>query len=93
VYSLVKQREDWKINGRVDPADLQSRQNSNEPLATDEIVERVKQPRHLVIHRLRKLAMEGKIRGKTNEGRGKLDLVGISLILITCPLAFTDTLI
>jgi len=44
--------------------------NSNEPLTTDEIVGAVKQPRHLVIHRLRKLAMEGKIRGKQTRERG-----------------------
>lgn len=44
--------------------------NSNEPLATDEIVELVKRPRHLVIHRLRNLAMEGKIRGKQTRERG-----------------------
>jgi predicted transcriptional regulator len=44
--------------------------NSNEPLTTDEIVDAVKQPRHLVIHRLRNLAMEGKIRGKQTKERG-----------------------
>jgi hypothetical protein len=44
--------------------------NSNEPLATDEIVDAVKQPRHLVIHRLRNLAMEGKIHGKQTKERG-----------------------
>lgn len=44
--------------------------NSNEPLATDEIVGLVKQPRHLVIHRLRNLAIEGKIRGKQTKERG-----------------------
>lgn len=44
--------------------------NSNEPLATDEIVELVKRPRYLVIHRLRNLAMEGKIRGKQTRERG-----------------------
>lgn len=44
--------------------------NSNEPLATDEIVDSVKQPRHLVIHRLRNLAAKGKIRGKQTKKRG-----------------------
>jgi len=43
---------------------------SNEPLTTDEIVMAVKQPRHLVIHRLRNLAIEGKIRGKQTRERG-----------------------
>lgn len=40
------------------------------PLTTNEVVKRIGQPRYLVLHRLRNLAVEGKIEGKQTKKRG-----------------------
>ena len=43
---------------------------AKEPLTTAEIVKAVGLPRHIVIKRLFKLAVEGRIRGKQTKTRG-----------------------
>ena len=44
--------------------------SSNDPYTTDEIIKLIKQPRHIIINRLNKLAIGRKIKGKQTKNRG-----------------------
>jgi DNA-binding IclR family transcriptional regulator len=42
----------------------------DEPLTTQEIVRKLRLPRHIVSYRLQQLAIEGRIKGKLTKNRG-----------------------
>lgn len=55
---------------RATQAILELLRSTDEPLTTQEIVKKVKLPRHIVSYRLQQLAIEGKIKGKLTKNRG-----------------------